>query len=266
MNKSVLSEKALSKLDEMGVSYTQGNGTDISIDCEFLNSKWSTGSKKINYLALVYFDDKNECVFMWELTKEVGSGLSFGVDSESYTQTGTTLFRKVKSIKHGPDGKEYEYTLDLGEIPKVFKGIAKENGWKFKTVIKKSKALYPKDYNVDEEIKNSYNQESLQNSYNEIKNNISHQESFTNHQKVANDKAGGKKSILFWILFVMTVLFDLLMFIGGSGNTFLSVEAVILIIVFFERGKISNGIVKTIVTFILLLILTFVVFAITGIN
>ena len=53
------------------------------------------------------------------------------------------MFRKVKSIQYSAEGKVYEYTLDLGEITKIVKEIAKVNGWKFKTVLKKEKAMYP---------------------------------------------------------------------------------------------------------------------------
>jgi hypothetical protein len=51
--------------------------------------------------------------------------------------------RKVKSVQYGPDGKAYEYTLDLGAVSKLVKDIAKRHGWKFKTVLSRSKASYP---------------------------------------------------------------------------------------------------------------------------
>jgi hypothetical protein len=49
----------------------------------------------------------------------------------------------VKSTQYGAEGKVYEYELDLGAIPKAVKNIAKEGGWKFKTVLSKAKASYP---------------------------------------------------------------------------------------------------------------------------
>lgn len=52
-----------------------------------------------------------------------------------------TMFRKVKSMQYGPEGKVYEYNFDLGAIPKTVKEIAKANGWKFKTVVLKKKAM-----------------------------------------------------------------------------------------------------------------------------
>lgn len=139
------------KLDQLHVPYTKGQSTDIAISCEFLDAGWSTGNKKINYDSFVFFDSENETVFMWECTKEIGSGFSMGSESESSFQSGTTLFRKVKSVQYGPEGQVYEYTLDLGAIPKAVKETAKTYGWKFKTVLKKEKALYPAGYGMMEE-------------------------------------------------------------------------------------------------------------------
>lgn len=83
---------------------------------------------------------------MWEKTLETGSGFSGGYDGGSSFQSGTTLYRKVKSIQYGPDGRAYEYNLDLGAIPKAVKEAAKQYGWKFKSVLAKAKAAYPAGY------------------------------------------------------------------------------------------------------------------------
>jgi hypothetical protein len=127
----------------LGVALQLDNGTDVSIRTEFLDAAWGTGNKRIDYEALVYVNEPEQTVFMYEKTVETGSGLSFGGDSGSSFQSGTTLFRKVKSVQYGPDGKAYEYTLDLGAIPKAVKDVAKQNGFKFKTVVHRDKALWP---------------------------------------------------------------------------------------------------------------------------
>ncbi len=146
MSKQMLITDILAKFGQLGISATQGQGTDILLSCEFLDAAWGTGKKKINYDAAAFFDEASQTVFMWELTKEVGSGISFGGNSETSMQSGMTLFRKVKSIQYGPDGKAYEYSLDLGAIPKTVKEVAKQYGWKFKTVLKREKASYPAGY------------------------------------------------------------------------------------------------------------------------
>jgi hypothetical protein len=79
---------------------------------------------------------------MFEKTTEISSGVSFGMSGAMTTQSGKTLFRQVKSVQYGPEGKVYEYAFDLGAIPKTVKQIASQNDWKFKTVVFKKKAMY----------------------------------------------------------------------------------------------------------------------------
>ncbi len=131
------------QLSALGVTYTVKTSADIVVNCEFLDAGWNTGNKKITYEASAYFDETSRTIFLWEFTKEFGSGFSFGGDSETSFQMGKTLFRKVKSVRCGVDGKAYEYTLDLGAIPKAFKEAAKAHAWKLKTVIKRENAMYP---------------------------------------------------------------------------------------------------------------------------
>ena len=133
----------ISKISELNIPVQNGNVTDIAIAAEFLDASWSTGSKKISYEALVFLDEQQQTVFMYEKTTEIGQGFSFGSDNESTFQSGSTLYRKVKSVQYGLDGKIYEYTLNLGDIPKAVKEVAKQYGWKFKTVLNRSKAMYP---------------------------------------------------------------------------------------------------------------------------
>lgn len=145
MKQQILSQIS-SKLSALGISVQNGNGADITISTEFLDASWSTGKKKINYEASVFIDEACQTVFMWEKTTETGHGLSFGGDSGTSFQSGKTLFRKVKSIQYAPDGKAYEYTLDLGAIPKNVKETAKQYGFKFNTVLSRSRASYPPGY------------------------------------------------------------------------------------------------------------------------
>lgn len=146
MLKQALIGEINKKLKGLGIECVNNQRTDITIDREFVDASWSSGKKTISYHAMAYFDESEKIIFLWELTKEQGSGISFGVESESSFQTGMTLHRKVKYMQYGVEGKAYECTLDLGEIPKTFKDTAIAYGWKLKTVIKKEKAMYPKGY------------------------------------------------------------------------------------------------------------------------
>ncbi len=131
-----------SQLAAIGVQAKPDAHTDLVIDVELLDASFSTGKKKIHYEAMILADESNQTINMYEKTTEMSSGVSFGMSGESTFQSGSTLFRKVKSVQYGPEGKVFEYSFDLGAIPKTVKENAKASGWKFKTVIQKKKAMH----------------------------------------------------------------------------------------------------------------------------
>lgn len=141
MKQKILSEIE-SQLAAIGVQAKPDAHTDLAIDVELLDASFSTGKKKIHYESMILADESDQTVKMYEKTSEISSGVSFGMGGSSTMQSGTTLFRKVKSVQYGPEGKVIEYSFDLGAIPKTVKEIAQATGWKFKTVILKKKALY----------------------------------------------------------------------------------------------------------------------------
>jgi len=143
MEKQTIINTIEAKLSSIGVFPQKGTASDISIQTEFLNAAWGSGNKKIEYHALAFLNEAERTLYFWEYTKESSSGISFGSYSETSFQSGTTLFRKVKSVGYAADGKAYEYSLDLGAITKIFKETAKTQGWKFKVVLKREKASYP---------------------------------------------------------------------------------------------------------------------------
>lgn len=143
VGRDVMTQDIVSKLSALGLSPSVGQGADITLDREFLDAKWSTGEKKIEFHSSAFLDETARVLYYWESTKDIGGGISFGASSESYSQSGMTLMRKVKAVQYGPEGQVYEYDLDLGQIAKTFKDVAKEHGWKFKVVMSRQKAAYP---------------------------------------------------------------------------------------------------------------------------
>lgn len=140
--KNNIIEAIVSGLNGLGIAFSRNEGSDLLIQAGFLDASWGVGNKRINYQARILADEATQTVYMWEFTKEEGAGLSFGASGETFTQTGKTLYRKVKSVQYGPEGKAYEINMDLGAIPKLVKEAAKSQGWKFKTVLKKEKAMF----------------------------------------------------------------------------------------------------------------------------
>ena len=141
--KQELLQEIESQLTAIGVKPVRSDKTDLSVDEELLDASFSTGKKKLHYEAMILLDEADKIIKMYEKTTEISAGVSFGMSGESSFQSGSTLFRKVKSIQYGPDGKAFEYSFDLGAIPKVVKEAAKRGGWKFKTVLNQNKAMFP---------------------------------------------------------------------------------------------------------------------------
>jgi len=146
MSKQVMLNQITARWAQLGVPFGIGQGADLSVYNEYVDATWRTGNKKIVYEASVYFDEAALTVFMWEKTTETGGGLSGGYDSGTSFQSGKSLYRKIKSFQYGPDGRAYEYEIDLGAIQKIVKETAGLYGWKFKIVLSKSKAAFPAGY------------------------------------------------------------------------------------------------------------------------
>jgi len=130
-----------SQLSAIGIKAERSDKTDLSVDAELLDASFSTGKKKLRYEAMILLDEGEQTVKMYEKTTETSAGVSFGMSGETSFQSGSTLFRKVKSIQYGPEGKAFEYNFDLGAIPKTVKTAAQAAGWKFKSVIIKKNAM-----------------------------------------------------------------------------------------------------------------------------
>ena len=130
-----------SQLSANGLKAERSDKTDLSVETELLDASFSTGKKKLHYEAMILLDESDKTVKMYEKTTETSAGISFGISGESSVQSGSTLFRKVKAVQYGPEGKVYEYNFDLGAIPKSVKAAAQAAGWKFKTVILKKNAM-----------------------------------------------------------------------------------------------------------------------------
>lgn len=140
--KQDLLQEIETQLGTMGIAVVKGDKTDIAVDAELLDASFSTGKKKIRYEALIYADESDKTVKMFEKTTETSVGVSFGMSGESSFQSGKTLFRKVKSVQYGPEGKVFEYNFDIGAITKAVKAAAQAHGWSFKTVVLKKNAQY----------------------------------------------------------------------------------------------------------------------------
>ncbi|UOO37121.1 zinc ribbon domain-containing protein [Oscillospiraceae bacterium CM] len=138
MTEQIIAEIS-ARLTDLRIPFSLDSASSIAINTEFVDANWSTGTKKIAYEAAVAVSASEQTVFMYEKTVEHGGGISGMASGETSFQSGSTLFRKVKIIAYGPDGKAFDVTLDLGAIPKAVKETAARYGFKFKTVLSKKK-------------------------------------------------------------------------------------------------------------------------------
>lgn len=242
MEKQAVLSQIMERLNSIGVFPEKQTEADIVVDCEFLDAAWSTGEKKIEYHARATIDEAEGILYFWEFTKDIGSGFSFGTDSQTTFQSGTTLFRKVKSVHYSADGKAYEYNLDIGAITKSFKEVAKANGLKFKVVLKKEKASYPAGVT-------GLGQTSAP--------------AFVAPQTTTGIGAG--VGIVWWILFGVLVGFYLLFFgFGGVSMIGWILGAGVLGAVFAMKKKTAQkGMLASIITGVVSIVVLALIFAFT---
>ncbi len=129
MDKQELLLSIISKLENLKVHWEYGADTDIEIICNFYNLRPHSKKKKIKYQVAAFFNEAEKTIFFWEVINEKAP---FAVNAI-----------KVKGTHYNKNGKAEEFKLDLGDIGKIFKNTAKLNEWKFKTVIRREKAVYP---------------------------------------------------------------------------------------------------------------------------
>ena len=126
-----------------GYTVQYGTDTDIVIGNQVADASWGTGKKKIEYSAVLKAVEPERTVYFWEILKEKGAGLSFGgLESESYSTFGTKRSGATKEVVLGPGGVEMNASWDYGATRQIVEGVAQQNGWTVKTVLKKSAAQY----------------------------------------------------------------------------------------------------------------------------
>lgn len=257
----------VSHLSRIGISPEVGERTDLTITADFLDAGWSTGKKTIGYESAIYLDEGSQTIYMWEKTSETQQGFSFGGETASSFQMGRTLFRKVKSIQYGPDGKAFEYSLDLGAIAKAVKDVAKENHWHFKIVLNRDKALYPKDTaSAQNRPLNPATQPQ------QSQTTIQHQGEFAIKEGTFYAK-GGKATvkegasrggaIVFWGLEIILTLLALLIIADHFSLKKLAGFGVIVLLPIIFKRK-FHGFLKSLLLWSMIFILFFIFIAITG--
>jgi hypothetical protein len=126
-----------------GYAAAYGGGTDLSLNNQVADAKWSTGKKKVSYEAVMKAVEAERTLYFWEILKESGGGLSFGsADFESTSTMGTKRWGTKKEVVIGPEGKVVDYSWDYAATRNLVTEVAGRHGWQVKTVIVKQKAMW----------------------------------------------------------------------------------------------------------------------------
>lgn len=121
------------KLNELQIPFSIKDNTYIYVNTEFYDVGYGTQPKMVLYDLTVFLDEPNRSVFMYVKTAEKFISAE-GVVGE-YTNRSSSLFRTVKSVCSGADGKISVITVDLGQVPNTVKDTAFRYGWKFRTAL-----------------------------------------------------------------------------------------------------------------------------------
>jgi len=111
----------------------------IKIDQELLEESSLSNKQKIAYECQIFFFEKKKQILFYQKITEKSSGFFMKSSTESYSQNGLTLNRKVSGTIIGLNGEKVSYSFNLGEIQKKIKDLGKTAGWKFKLLLSSKK-------------------------------------------------------------------------------------------------------------------------------
>lgn len=135
--KQQLIDDICAKLNELQIPFIIKDDTYIYVNTEFYDVGYGTQSKMVLYDLTVFLDEPNLSVFMYVKTAEKYISAEGAIGE--YTNQSSSLFRTVKSVCTGEDGKVSIITIDLGQVPNTVKNTAFKYGWKFRTALNLNK-------------------------------------------------------------------------------------------------------------------------------
>jgi hypothetical protein len=131
--KQLLMDDICFKLRELQIPYSIKDNTYIYVNTEFYDVGYGTRPKMVLYDLTVFLDEPNRSVFMYVKTAE--KFISAEGAAGEYTNQSSPLFRTVKNVCSGADGKVSVVSVDLGQVPNTVKDTAFRYGWKFRTAL-----------------------------------------------------------------------------------------------------------------------------------
>ncbi|MCX8007224.1 MAG: hypothetical protein N3B11_03805 [Coriobacteriia bacterium] len=128
-------------VERTGYEVVSGARSDLEVRSAVASANWGTGTKTVDFEAVLTVSDPERTVFYWEVLKERGSGLSFGaVESESYTISGWKRSGTKTEAVAGPQGIALDYSWDYGKTRSLIEQACARHGYTFKPVLRRAKA------------------------------------------------------------------------------------------------------------------------------
>ncbi len=125
---------------EQALAARRSQETDLEIVAA-VGGQGSWDAKRVTYKALMKADEQSRTVIFWERTTESGSSIGGGFEKTS--QFGGKSWGKTMGGSWSPGkGATVDYSWDYGRTRTLVQGAVESQGWAFKTVIMKGKALY----------------------------------------------------------------------------------------------------------------------------
>jgi len=207
MDKSILRKTILEQWRSFGLENQQNQISDLSLDIIF----WEDAKQKksIQYKNSVFLDDRSMTVFYWESSRDESKGFFGDGDVDVTVQSGKTLFRKVKHLRSDDSGNEVMTDLNLGDISKAVKSVAKDFGWKFKVVLRLVDAMYPEGYVTSTVSQNTTDTEPRDQNSGRSDRTVS---------KPIKDNQPKKMGITFWIAWTLLSALSLVACFGIGAN------------------------------------------------
>ncbi len=128
-------EQALAAYPQLTV--TRGPKSDLEIKSTLADARWGTGKKKVDYSGALLAREAERKVVYWEMTKEVGAGMSvpFGFKVETYRTDGRSASGRVREAGWGPGGKAIDYDWDYARTRRIIEEVVRAHGWRFSTAL-----------------------------------------------------------------------------------------------------------------------------------
>lgn len=146
MSKQSMLDEIKTRLSLLDVQVKEGGETDFSINHQLIIEGFGGKRGEIQLSVNAFLDEQNKVLYYYEKIVDKQKGFGFSGNADSSFQSGKSIKRKVIIETIQSDGTKKTISFNTGDVSQIFKDAAKQHGWKYKTVLRRGKAIYPVGY------------------------------------------------------------------------------------------------------------------------